>query len=153
MLKVGDKAPVFELNDQNGRIHRLSDYKGKTVVLYFYPKDMTPGCTAEACGFRDDFSEFEKKGVSIIGVSNDDEASHKKFMDKHELPFILLADKEKKTAKDYGTYGEKSFLGKKYMGISRMTFLIDGKGIIRKIYPKVDVKYHSMEILEDLRGL
>src|SRR3989344_8948318 len=136
MLKQGDRAPDFELPDQDGKLHRLSDYKGKKVVLYFYPKDMTSGCTVEACNFRDDFEEYRKKGIVILGVSNDDEAMHRKFIEKEKLPFTLLADKDKSVVNKYGVYGEKSFLGKKFMGIKRMTFLINEKGIIKKIYEK-----------------
>ncbi len=149
MLKEGDKAPGFSVPDQNGKIQKLSDYKGKKVILFFYPKDMTSGCTVEVCNFRDDFSEYEKKGIVILGVSNDDEKSHQKFIQKEKIPFTLLSDVDKTVVNVYGVYGEKSFLGKKYMGIYRTTFLIDEKGIIRKIYEKVDVGKHSKEILVD----
>lgn len=150
MLKEGDKAPDFSLPDKDGKVRKLSDFKGKKLVLYFYPKDMTSGCTIEACSFRDDFSEYEKKGIAVVGISADDEESHRKFTEKHGLPFTLLSDKSKDVVSRYGVYGEKKFLGKTYKGINRMTFIIDGKGIIRKIFPKVDVKVHSKEILEGL---
>jgi thioredoxin-dependent peroxiredoxin len=146
MLKQGDKAPDFELKDQKGKTHKLSDYKGK-VVLYFYPKDDTPGCTKEACNFRDDFSEYKKRGITILGISADNPEKHSKFMEKYSLPFTLLSDPEKETIKNYGAYGEKRFMGKTFLGIKRMTFLIE-KGIIKKIYPKVDVSEHSKEILD-----
>jgi len=150
MLKQGDKAPQFSLKDQDGRIHNLRDYLGKKVVLYFYPKDLTPGCAAEACSFRDDFDEIKKKNAVIIGISNDSVESHKRFEKSKKLNFILLSDPEKKIVQDYGVYGEKSFLGKKFKGINRTTFLIDERGVISKIYPKVDVRVHSKEILDDL---
>lgn len=145
MLKIGDKAPDFELQDQEGTTHRLSDYKGK-VVLYFYPKDDTPGCTTEACNFRDDFSEYKEKGITILGISADTFEKHSKFREKYNLPFTLLSDPEKETIKKYSAYGEKKFMGRIFLGIMRMTYLIED-GIIKKIYPKVDVKEHSKEIL------
>lgn len=149
-VKENSKALDFELKDQNGKSHKLSDYKGKSIVLYFYPKDDTPGCTKEACDFRDNYSEFKKKNVIIIGVSVDDEKSHKKFVDKYKLPFILLADTEKKVVNNYGVWGEKSFMGKKYFGTTRATFIIDKDFKIKKIFPKVSVIGHTKEILEAL---
>ncbi|MGV8150319.1 MAG: thioredoxin-dependent thiol peroxidase [Candidatus Woesearchaeota archaeon] len=149
-MKENSKALDFELKDQNGKSHKLSDYKGKSIVLYFYPKDDTPGCTKEACDFRDNYSEFKKKNVIIIGVSVDDEKSHKKFVDKYKLPFILLADTEKKVVNNYGVWGEKSFMGKKYFGTTRATFIIDKDFKIKKIFPKVSVIGHTKEILEAL---
>ena len=146
MLKPNDKAPSFELQDQEGITHRLSEYKGK-IVLYFYPKDDTPGCTKEACNFRDDFSEFKEKWIAVIGISADTVEKHKKFQEKYSLPFTLLSDLIKETIKKYEAYGEKKFMGKTYFGIKRMTFLIED-GIIKKIYPKVNVSEHSKEILE-----
>lgn len=149
-MKENAKAPDFEWNDQNGKKHKLSDYKGKSIVLYFYPKDDTPGCTMEACSFRDNYSEFKKRGVIVIGVSVDDEKSHKKFVDKYKLPFILLADPEKKVVNKYRVWGEKSFMGKRYMGTARATFIIDKNFKILKIFPKVSVVGHVKDILKEL---
>ena len=148
MLKVGDKAPDFELKDTNGNLFRLSKLKGKEIVLYFYPKDLTPGCTVEACNFRDDYNDYNKKGVLVFGVSLDNEERHKKFTEKYDLPFPLLSDAEIKVSKAYGVYGEKSFLGKKYFGINRTTFVIDKKGFIKHVFEKVNPKNHSKEVLE-----
>jgi thioredoxin-dependent peroxiredoxin len=145
MLKEGDRAPYFELKDQDGKIHKLTDYD--RIVLYFYPKDDTSGCTTEACGFRDDISEYGKRKIMIFGVSNDPVDSHKKFAAKYNLNFPLLADLDKKVSIDYGVYGEKKFLGRTYVGIRRTTFLIE-KGKVKKVFEKVDVKTHSKEILE-----
>jgi len=147
-LKEGSIAPDFELLDQDGRKHKLSDYKGKKIVLYFYPKDSTPGCTIEACNFRDDESLYKKKGAVILGVSIDDVSSHKKFVTNKSLPFTLLADTEKKVVNLYRVWKEKSFMGRKYMGTSRETFIIDEKGKILKHFDEVNVKNHSKEILE-----
>ncbi len=148
MLKIGDKAPDFEANDTNGKAIKLSDFKGKTVILYFYPKDDTPGCTVEACSFRDDFALFKKKNTIILGVSMDDQKSHKKFTDKYNLPFPLLTDNDHKICDLYSAYGEKSMYGRKYMGIMRTTFIIDKEGIIKSIFEKVSVSGHSKELLE-----
>ncbi len=150
MLKQGDNAPKFELKDQDGKVHKLSDYKGKKIVLYFYPRDDTPGCTIESCEFRDSYKEIQKKGAVILGVSNDDEKSHKKFKDKYKLPFDLLADTEKKLVEEFGVFGEKSFMGKKFMGIFRTTFIIDEKGKIKKVFEDVTPKGHSEEIIKEL---
>lgn len=147
MLKEGDKAPAFTATDQNGRKVKLSDLKGSRVVLYFYPKDDTPGCTKEACSFRDGFERFRKKGIKVFGVSTDDERSHQKFISKFALPFDLLADTDKKIVEAYGVWGEKSMYGKKYMGTLRKTFLIDDKGKIAKIFEKVNVSEHADEVL------
>jgi len=148
VLKEGSKAPDFSLKDQDGKVHKLSDYKGKKIVLYFYPKDNTPGCTVEACNFRDDETAYKKKGAVILGVSTDDEKSHKKFATGKKLPFTLLADTDKVVVGKYGVWGEKSFMGKKYMGTSRETFVIDEKGKIMKHFDSVNVLNHSKEILE-----
>src|ERR1700743_262581 len=129
-LKQGDKAPAFNSTDQNGNPVSLKDFKGKKVVLYFYPKDDTPGCTAEACNLRDNFSELKKKGIVILGVSTDSVKSHKKFEDKYFLPFTLVADEDKKIVNDYGLWGEKKFMGRTYMGTNRATFLINEQGKI-----------------------
>ncbi|MEN6546727.1 MAG: thioredoxin-dependent thiol peroxidase [Armatimonadia bacterium] len=153
-LKEGDKAPAFRLPASTGSEISLADFAGKkAVVLYFYPKDMTPGCTQEACSFRDLASEFEEAGAAILGVSADDLASHGKFADKHELNFPLLSDLEGKVAQQYGVWKEKNMYGKKKMGVVRTTFLIDQKGVIRKVWPKVKVDQHADAVLEAVRGL
>lgn len=148
MLKEGDNAPDFSTKNQNGDEVKLSDLKGKRVVLYFYPKDDTPGCTKQACSLRDSFAVFEEKGIKIFGVSTDDEKSHQKFISKYNLPFDLLADADKTLVETYGVWGEKNMYGKKYMGINRTTFLIDADGKIAKIFKKVKVDEHADEILE-----
>jgi thioredoxin-dependent peroxiredoxin len=148
MLKQGDKAPDFTARDQNGNVVKLSDLRGQRVVLYFYPKDDTPGCTKEACSFRDADSVYKQKNIRVLGVSTDDEKSHQKFISKFDLPFTLLADTEKKLVNDYGVWGEKSMYGKKYMGTNRKTFLIDEEGRIAKVFDKVDVAAHADEVLE-----
>jgi len=147
-LEEGMKAPSFEGPDQNGKNVKLSDFTGKKVVLYFYPKDDTPGCTAEACSLRDNYSSFLKKGFAVVGVSSDSEKSHKKFVVKYSLPFPLISDTSKKILTDYGVWQEKSMYGKKYMGIVRTTFIINEKGIIEKIISKVDTKSHSEQIFK-----
>jgi peroxiredoxin Q/BCP len=147
MLKEGDNAPDFNVKNQNSEDVKLADLKGKKVVLYFYPKDDTPGCTKEACSLRDSFDVFEKKGIKILSVSTDNEKSHQKFISKFSLPFDLLADTDKKLVNDYGVYGEKSMYGKKYMGVNRKTFLIDENGKIAKIFDKVKVAEHADEVL------
>jgi len=147
-LKEGDKAPDFTANDQNGKPVSLSDFKGKTVILYFYPKDDTPGCTAEACDFRDNYQSLIGKGFEVIGVSTDDEKSHKKFEHKFNLPFPLIADTGKEIVEAYGVWVEKNMYGKKYMGTARVTFIINGDGIIQKIIDKVDTKASSQQVLE-----
>ncbi|MCB9209991.1 MAG: thioredoxin-dependent thiol peroxidase [Ignavibacteriales bacterium] len=153
MIEVGKKAPAITLLDGNGNKRTLKEFEGKKIVLYFYPKDDTSGCTAEACDFRDSFPKFNKTKAEIIGVSPDSVASHKKFAEKYELPFILLSDEEKKVVEKYGVWKEKSMYGKKYMGVERTTVLIDGKGIIRKIYPKVKVSGHVDEVTKDLEAI
>ena len=147
-LKEGDKAPAFTAKDQNGKDVSLSDYKGKKVVLYFYPKDDTPGCTAQACNLRDNYSALQKKGLVVLGVSVDSAKSHKKFEEKYELPFTLVSDEDKKIVEAYGVWGEKKMWGKPYMGTFRETFLIDEHGIIRKIIAKPDTANHTEEVLE-----
>ena len=147
MLKEGDDAPVFTTKNQSGEDIKLADLRGKRVVLYFYPKDDTPGCTKEACSLRDSFDIFEDKGIKIFGVSTDSEKSHQKFISKYSLPFDLLADTEKEIVNAYGVWGEKMNYGKKYMGINRMTFLIDEDGKIAKIFKKVKVDEHADEVL------
>lgn len=150
MLKIGDNAPEFKLKSDKGEDISLKDLKGKKVILYFYPKDMTSGCTAEACDFRDNIKKFEKKNTVVIGVSADDTASHQKFKKKYELPFMLLSDEAKGMLKDYGVWKEKSMYGKKYMGIERTTYVIDEKGKIEKIFNKVKVDGHITELLETI---
>jgi len=146
-LQAGDKAPAFKAKNENGETVSLADYKGKKLVLYFYPKDDTPGCTAEACDLRDNYKLFQKQGYEILGVSPDNEAKHQKFIAKYELPFSLLADTDNVVATAYGTWGEKSMYGKKYMGILRTTFVIDEKGKIEKVVEKVDTKKHTTQLL------
>ena len=148
MLKEGDIAPDFTTKNQNGEDIKLANLRGQRIVLYFYPKDDTPGCTKEACSLRDSFDVFEEKGIKIFGVSNDNEKSHQKFISKFDLPFDLLADTDKELVNKYGVYGEKSMYGKKYMGINRMTFLIDEDGKIVKIFNKVKVAEHADEVLQ-----
>lgn len=149
-LKAGDKAPDFKLPDDKGKTISLKDFRGKKVILYFYPKDMTSGCTAEACDFRDNINAFKKKNVVIIGVSPDSIDSHKKFKEKYSLPFILLSDESKKVLESYGVWQEKSMYGRKYMGVVRSTFIIDEKGKIEKIYEKVKVPGHVEDLLKHL---
>ena len=146
-LKEGDKAPDFTAQDGEGQTVRLKDLRGKKIVLYFYPKDDTPGCTKEAGSFRDSFGKFKKRGIEVLGVSFDSEAKHKKFAQKYDLPFRLLADTDRAIAEGYGTYGEKKFMGRTYMGIHRVTFLIDEKGKIKKIFNKVKPEDHAEEVL------
>ncbi len=147
-LKVGDQAPDFSVKDQSGNEIKLSDYAGKRVVIYFYPKDNTPGCTAQACNIRDNYSDLEKEGIVILGVSADSEASHEKFINKFDLPFTLLADVDKKMLNDYGVWGEKKFMGRVYDGIHRTTFIMDESHTIVGIIEKPKTKDHSREILE-----
>jgi peroxiredoxin Q/BCP len=148
MLKEGSTAPAFKTTDANGETVNLKDFRGQKVVLYFYPKDDTPGCTKEACSFRDAFASYKKKGIAVLGVSPDSEASHKKFVTKYKLPFTLLADTDKAIAESYGVWGEKKFMGRTYMGVHRTTFLIDEKGKIKKIFEKVKPEDHASEVLE-----
>ncbi|MHB8931477.1 MAG: thioredoxin-dependent thiol peroxidase [Melioribacteraceae bacterium] len=152
MLKIGKKAPAFSLKDENGKNVSLNDFKGKKVVLYFYPKDMTSGCTKEACDFRDALPNFRKIKAVVLGVSIDSTASHKKFADKYDLPFTLLSDEKKEVVEKYGVWKEKSMYGKKYMGIERTTFIIDEEGKIQNIFPKVKVDGHVNEVMKMLKG-
>ena len=148
-LSVGDKAPDFKGKDQNGSPLSLGNYKGKKLVLYFYPKDNTPGCTAEACNLRDNYQEFVSKGYAVLGVSADSEKSHLNFISKYDLPFPLLADPDKEVIKAYGAWGEKSMYGKKYEGILRMTFVISEDGFVERIVESVKTKDHSRQIFEE----
>lgn len=147
-LKEGDKAPDFTATDQNGQKVSLSDFRGKNVILYFYPKDDTPGCTAEACSFRDNYQSLLSQGFQVIGVSTDDEKSHKKFETKYSLPFPLIADTDQKIVEAYGVWVEKNMYGKKYMGTARTTFIIDQTGVISNIIEKVDTKNSSQQVLD-----
>jgi len=147
-IQIGSKAPDFKVNDENGNQVSLVDIKGKKVVLFFYPKDMTPGCTAEACDLRDNYKMLLKRGYEVFGVSSDNEKSHKKFIEKEKLPFRLLADVDKKLHASYGTWVEKSMYGRTYMGTARKTFIIDETGIIEDIIEKVDTKNHTSQILK-----
>jgi thioredoxin-dependent peroxiredoxin len=149
-LKPGDKAPDFKVNDQDGNLVRLSDLKGKKVIVYFYPRDMTPGCTTESCNLRDNYKAMQKQGFEILGVSTDGEKSHRKFIEKEKLPFRLLADTTREMHDAYGTWVEKSMYGRKYMGTARMTFVINEKGIIEDIIQKVDTKNHAAQIMNEL---
>lgn len=147
-LEIGNLAPQFESKDQNGNVIRLSDFKGKKVVLYFYPKDNTPGCTAQACDLRDNYQALQKAGYIVLGVSTDSQKSHQKFIEKQELPFSLLADEDKSVHEAFGTWVEKSMYGRKYMGTARTTFIIDEEGKIEEIIDKVNTKEHTNQILK-----
>lgn len=148
-LKAGDTAPAFSAVTSDGKVS-LADFKGKNVILYFYPRDDTPGCTKEACAFRDDYAGFKKKGAVVLGVSADSVKSHDRFAQKYKLPFTLLADEDKQIAQAYGAWGQKSFMGRKYMGMHRVTFLIGPDGRIRKVWLKVKPAAHAEEVLSAL---
>ena len=150
MLNIGDTAPDFTLPDQAGTPVSLSGFRGRTVVVYFYPKDNTPGCTNEACSFRDHYAALQDQGVVVLGVSPDSVASHQKFASKHDLPFPLLADTEHAVAESFGAWGEKSLYGRKFMGLLRSTFLIDGDGVIRHVWKKPKTAIHAEEVLAKL---
>ncbi len=152
LLEPGMKAPLFEATDQDGNAVKLQDYIGSKVILYFYPKDDTPGCTKEACAFRDNFPKFKNINVEVLGVSIDSEKRHKKFADKYELPFRLVADDQKKIVQDYGVWGLKKFMGREYMGTNRVTYLIAENGIIERVWPKVKPAEHATELLEYLEN-
>jgi peroxiredoxin Q/BCP len=153
MIKEGKKAPDFELESSEGGTVRLADLRGKTVVLYFYPKDDTPGCTREACAFRDSQAALRRKGVVVLGVSGDSIASHEKFKKKHGLNFPLLSDPDRSVAKKYGAWGEKVLYGKKTVGSIRSTFVIDGEGVVRKVFPRVKVDGHAEQVLAAVSAL
>jgi len=148
MISEGGTVPKFELDDADGNKVRSSDFKGKKHAIYFYPKDFTPGCTTEADEFSKDFKKFQKAGIEIIGISPDDVGSHKKFCEKMKIPYLLLADTEKEVSKKFGVWSKKKFMGKEYMGVIRSTFLVNDKGKIFKIYPKVKPAGHSKEVLD-----
>ena len=152
MISEGDLVPKFELDDANGKRIKSSEFKGKKHVIYFYPKDFTPGCTTEADEFAQDYKKFQKDEIEIIGISPDDIESHKKFCDKMGIKFVLLADVDKEVSKTFGVWGKKNFMGREYMGVMRSTFLVDEKGKIFKIYPKVKPKGHSKQVLEDFQN-
>jgi peroxiredoxin Q/BCP len=149
MIAVGKKAPMFSLPDQDGRVHTLASYAGKKVLLYFYPKDDTPGCTKEACSFRDNYKALTKLGLVVLGVSADNVKKHKKFAEKFTLPFPLLADEDHKVCEKYGVWQKKKFMGREYMGIMRQSFLIDEDGKIAKVYEKVVPETHAEEVVLD----
>lgn len=150
-LKEGDKAPDFKFTDPQGHTKSLDSYKGKKIILYFYPKDNTPGCTAESCDLRDNYDDLKEKGFEVIGVSADSEKSHLNFKTKFDLPFDLISDTEKEILHNYGVWGEKKMMGRTYMGIHRITFIIDEEGLIQKIYTKVKTKEHTAQILADFK--
>jgi peroxiredoxin Q/BCP len=151
MLKIGNKAPNFKLPDQDGNIHDLKNYLGKRVLIYFYPKDSTPGCTDEACTFRDMYKDLSEMNLVVFGISKDSVKSHKKFAEKFELPFPLLSDESTETIQKYGAWRQKKFMGREYMGTERMSVMIDEDGKISKIYEGVKPKLHPVEVLEDLK--
>jgi peroxiredoxin Q/BCP len=151
-IEAGSPAPKFALPDENEQTHHLEDYRGQTVLLYFYPKDDTPGCTTEACNFRDDYSAYVQAGVVILGVSPDTPKKHTKFKTKYELPFTLLADTDHQVCELYGVWGPKKFMGREYEGVHRTTFLIDPDGVIQKVFEKVKPANHSAEILSVLKS-
>jgi peroxiredoxin Q/BCP len=148
MLKAGDQAPDFSTKDASGNPVKLSDFKGQKVVIYFYPKDDTPGCTKEACSFRDNHDTYEQAGIKVLGVSLDNEESHQAFASKYNLPFTLLADTDHSVSDAFGVYGEQSWGDKKFMGVARKTFLIDEQGKVKKVFDKVNVEAHADEVME-----
>ncbi len=152
-LRIGEQAPEFELPDQSGKITRLSDFRGNTLVLYFYPRDDTPGCTTEACDIRDNYAEYQNAGIPVVGISPDKLASHKKFQEKYSLPFTLLADENHAICEKYGVWGRKKFMGREFDGVLRSTFIIDQEGKVVKIFEKVKPAGHGSEILEALKTL
>jgi peroxiredoxin Q/BCP len=150
VLEVGQKAPEFSLVDNEGQAHRLSDYQGQTIVVYFYPKDDTPGCTKEACSFRDSYEDYRKAGVEIIGISPDSEKSHSKFKKKHDLPFVLLSDPEHQVCEAFGVWGLKKMYGREYEGVFRTTFIIGPDGTIKRVFENVKPSDHSEEVLAEV---
>jgi peroxiredoxin Q/BCP len=146
-LKAGDKAPDFKVNDENGKVRSLKDFKGKKLVLFFYPKDNTSGCTKEACNLRDNYTRLKKAGFEVVGVSTDSEKSHQGFIEKHDLPFTLLADTDKELVAAYDVWGDKVLYGKKYKGVFRTTFVINEKGVIEEVISDVDTEEHAAQIL------
>ena len=152
MISEGDKIPSFELQDADGKLVKSSEFKGKKHVIYFYPRDFTPGCTIEADEFSKEYKKFQKAGVEVIGISTDDVESHKKFVAKMKIPYVLLSDPESEVCKKFGVWGKKQFMGKEYMGVIRSTFLIDEKGKVFKAYPTVKPKGHAEEVLAVLNN-
>ena len=151
VLEIGTQAPPFKIEDSQGKMHSLSDYEGQTVVLYFYPKDDTPGCTKEACSFRDSYQDFKEAGVEVIGISPDSTQSHNKFADKYELPFILLSDPDHKVCEAYGVWGLKKYMGREYEGVYRTTYVVGPSGEIKRVFENVKPSDHSQEVLEAVR--
>jgi len=151
MIEEGESVPKFQLSDSNGKLVKSSDLKGKKHVIYFYPRDFTPGCTTEADEFSKDYNKFKKAGIEIVGISKDDVDSHRKFCDKMKIPYILLSDVDTEVSKKFGIWGKKKFMGREYEGIFRNTYIIDENGIIEKAYKKVNVKSHAQDILADLQ--
>ena len=152
MLKTGEKAPSFKLQDSEGKVYSLEEYQGKTIVVYFYPKDDTPGCTKEACSFRDDYSAFKEAGVEIIGISPDTIESHQKFSEKYDLPFTLLADPDHKVSEAYEVWGQKKSFGREYEGVFRTTFIIGPESKIKRVFENVKPSDHSQEVLGEVSG-
>lgn len=152
MIKEGDPVPKFSLQDENGKTVKSADYAGKKYVVYFYPKDFTPGCTVEADEFSKDYKKFQKEGIEVIGISKDDVESHKKFCEKMKIPYTLLSDTDAEVAKKFGVWGKKNFMGKEYMGVIRSTFLVNEKGTVFKVFPKVKPAGHSKEVLESFKN-
>jgi peroxiredoxin Q/BCP len=153
MLKIGKKAPAFKLADQEGKMHALKEYAGKWVLIYFYPKDDTPGCTKEACAIAEIYKDFKRMGVTVFGVSKDSVKSHKKFAEKYSLPFALLSDESTEMIQKYQAWGEKTMRGKKYLGTFRVSYLVSPEGTIAKVYPDVDPASHALELLADLKAI
>jgi len=153
MIEEGSQVPKFQLEDANGKLVKSSDFKGKKHAIYFYPRDFTPGCTTEADEFSKDYSKFKKAGIEIIGISKDDVSSHRKFCDKMNIPYILLSDIDTNVCKKFGVWGLKKFMGREFMGINRSTFLVDDKGKIFKVFPKVKPAGHSKEVLEIFKNI
>lgn len=150
VLSAGNQAPDFELMDNEGNLHTLSDYQGQTIVVYFYPKDDTPGCTKEACSFRDAYADFREAGVEVIGISPDNEKSHSKFIQKYELPFVLLSDPDHQVCEAFGVWGLKKYMGREYEGVYRTTFVIGPDGVIKRVYENVKPADHSHEVLAEV---
>ena len=152
MINEGDPVPKFEIPDANDKVIKSSDFKGKKYVVYFYPKDFTPGCTTEADEFSRDYKKFQNENIEIIGISKDDVESHKKFCEKMKIPYLLLSDMDSEVAKKFGVWGKKEFMGREYMGVTRSTFLVNEKGIVFKVFPKVKPAGHSKEVLEAFKN-
>ena len=152
VLSAGKQAPAFELLDNEGNLHKLSDYQGQTIVVYFYPRDDTPGCTTEACSFRDAYADFREAGVEVIGISPDNEGSHSKFINKYQLPFVLLSDPDHKVCEAFGAWGLKKMYGREYEGVFRTTFVISPDGVIKHVFENVKPADHSQEVLEVVKA-